>query len=342
MFQPDLAQPQDPEQRLRAMVSGYRLSQVVYAATKLGVADALGAGPRPVGAVARECGADPGVLARVLRVLAAAGLVSREADSETYALTGTGALLRSDVPGSLASWVVTVSEEQYVAWSQILHTVRTGRPAFDVVYGESFWDNLAANPAAAREYAAGMSASVRETCEFLLSRRDFREVSTIADVGGGAGAVVTELLRAHPHLTAILQDLPDAAAAARTGLAAAGMADRCSIVTGSFLESVPPGADVYLLCRVLADWNDADAQAILANCRRAMNPRARLIVAGGLASDADPAGRNMLDLHLLVLTGGRERTAGETAALLEAAGFAVSEVAHAGHGRVSLVEAVPA
>ncbi|RCV53979.1 methyltransferase [Marinitenerispora sediminis] len=328
-------------ERLRAMVSGYRLSQLIHAAVRVGLPDALASGPRGTAELAESCGVDPDVLRRAVPVLADAGLLSL-APGGAVSLTPTGALLRTDHPESLAPWTRTVCEEQYLAWSRAEHTLRTGRAAFPQFFGDDFWSYLAAAPEAARWYGAGMAGSLAEARALLMEVHDFAASRQVADIGGGHGALTTALLTANPSLTAVLQELPDAARHARAALSAAGVADRATVVEGSFLESVPAGADVYLLCRVLADWDDADATVLLRRIRAAMTAGARLLVVGGLADPDAPAARGMLDLHLLVVSGGRERTLEHTARLLAAADLAVSRVVHSADRAMSVLEARPA
>ncbi|TYR62725.1 methyltransferase [Streptomyces parvus] len=329
------------ERRLRETVTGYRRSQVIYTAVKLGIPDALLPGPLTPDALARVCGANPQVLPRFLAVLAAEELLA-EADSR-YALTPLGAeLCSSNSGGGLADWVVTVCEEQFFAWGHALHTVRTGHPAFDEAYGMSFWEYLGQNRTAADAYEAGMAGSIRDACELVVQAYDFTGVQHIVDVGAGRGMLTMQLLAAQEQVTVTLVDLPDVVERAGKALREAGHGDRWKVAPGSFLEELPSGGDLYVLCRVLADWGNDEARRILTNCRRAMSPGARLLIAEGLSrAERGAAGaRGMLDLHLLLLIGGQERTEGELASLLTECGFEPGLVTHAPHGRVSLVEAV--
>ncbi|MGW2022471.1 methyltransferase [Streptomyces decoyicus] len=331
--------PPSLDRHLRDAVTGYRRSQVIYAAVKLGIPDALLAGPLAPHTLARVCGADPEVLPRFLTVLAAEGILAETGGR--FELTPLGAeLCSSSSGGGLADWVVTVCEEQFFAWGHALHTLRTGRPAFEKAFGMSFWEHLQQNRPAAEAYEAGMAGSIREACELVLRAYDFTGVRNIVDIGAGRGVLAKELLTALDRVTVTLVDLPDVVERAGKALREAGFGDRCTIAPGSFLEELPQGGDLYALCRVLADWDDDGARRILTNCRRAMSPGARLLIVEGLTQAEGGGARGMLDLHLLLLIGGRERTEAELAGLLAECGFEPGPATHAPHGRMSFIEAV--
>ncbi|MFJ7420277.1 methyltransferase [Streptomyces uncialis] len=333
-----LISPPASDLLLRDAVTGYRRSQVIYAAVKLGIVDALADGPRSAAALARHCGADAAVLPRFLRVLVAEGLLG-ESDGEGFSLTPHAAPLRSDAPGSLAAWVVTVCEEQFFAWGHVLHTVRTGGSAFEQAFGTGFWQYLRDHDTAASAYDAGMADSIGQARDLVVAGHDFGPARRVADIGGGRGALTAALLDAHPTLHVTLVDLPDVVTRAAGPLGARGWGDRLTLAPADFLDEVPGGHDVHILCRVLADWDDHRARRILTTCRRAMEPGAVLLIAEGLARPADPAGaRGLLDLHLLLLIGGRERSADDYRTLLSEAGFTVRGVQDT--GRISLIEAV--
>ncbi|MFD7368771.1 methyltransferase [Nocardiopsis alba] len=336
-----MSQSQDPRadavQDLRSKVTAYRISQAIHLMVSLGIADELEHGPGSLEQIADSCGADHVSLNRVLRALVTAGLVT--ADRGLFALTPAADPLRSQAPDSIANWVSTVSREQFTAWGGLEHAVRTGEVAFERVHGISFWDHLDRDREAARLYDLGMAESAREACAHLLRSRDLDMLKVVCDLGGGHGATLAALLNEAPHLRGVLLDVPKVIDGAAGYLARAGVADRCDLVSGSFLDDVPSGADAYLLCRVLGDWDDRSAQRVLENCRSAMAPGARLWILGGL-SGTESSAPGLLDLHLMVLTGGGERTEEQTTELVERAGLRVAEVVHDDHGRVSLVEAV--
>lgn len=307
---------------------------------KLGIPDFLYPGPRSVEEIASECAVLPDILSRFLSVLVTEEILHAEADGR-LTLTALGVRLRTNPSGGLADWIITVCEEQFIAWGHILHTLRTGRPAFERAFGVNFWEYLKQNEPAAESYDAGMAGTIREACELVINKYDFTGVRNVVDVGGGRGVLARALLRTHPSLAVTLVDLPDVARRAEKVLGNGDIGKRCVIVPGSFLDDVPKAQDLYILCRVLADWDDSRAKVILATCRRAMAPGSRLLIIEGLARPQAAAGaRGMLDLHLLLLIGGRERSEAELSALLFDSGFDIRSVIHADDGRVSLIEAV--
>jgi hypothetical protein len=313
--------------KLLGLLSGSLPAQCCYALARLGVPDLLASGPRPVAELAAECGADPQVLHRMLRALAALGLL-RRVEPDSYALTSVTELLRSDVPDSLRATAIMHGEEVFRSFAEIMHTVHTGEPAFDKVHGRGFYDYLAEHPGTASVFAAAMGS---EPVPAALAGVDLSGVGTLVDVGGGDGRLLAEVLVAHQAMRGVLVELPESVAAARTRLTEAGVADRVELVEGSFFDEVPAGGDAYVLARVLHNWTDEHAGTILRRVGAAMSPEARLLVFETfLAQDAAGA---MVDLLMLGLLEGRERTAEEYRDLLARNGFSVTEV------RPGLVEA---
>jgi hypothetical protein len=313
--------------RLLGVLSGGVLAQSCYAVARLGVPDLLAAGPRPVRDLAAACGADPRVLHRLLRALAALGLF-RPAGPDCYELTPAGELLRSDVPGSLRQTAIMHGEEVARSFAEIMHTVRTGEPAFDKVHGQPFYDYLAEHPDTADTFVAAMGS---ERVPTALAGCDLTGVAMVVDVGGGNGGLLAEVLEAHPDARGVLLELPDSVRAARALLHPAGLAGRVELVEGSFFDAVPAGGDVYVLARVLHNWTDEHAEAILRGVGSAMGRGARLLVFEKLLEDepgsaASSVGAAMVDLLMLGMLEGHDRTAAEYVALLERAGFEVTAV----------------
>lgn len=312
--------------KLLGMLSGGVLAQCCYAVARLGVADLLASGPRTVRELATGCGADPLVLRRMLRAMAPLGLFRRTAP-DTYELTSVGELLRSDVPGSLRQTAILHGEEVARSFTEIMHTVRTGEPAFAKVHGRPFYDYLADHPDTADVFVAAMGS---ERVPATLAGCDLTGVATLVDIGGGDGGLLAEALVAHPGLRGVLLELPDSVRAARARLAEAGVADRVELVESSFFEAVPAGGDVYVLARVLHNWTDEHADAILRRVAAAMGDGARLLVFEQLLpEDTGPAtsvGSAMVDLLMIGMLEGRDRTAAEYTALLDRAGFDVVAV----------------
>jgi hypothetical protein len=317
--------PPAARQTLLDLIGGHRQTQLIYVATELGIADLVAEGLTSSAEVARAVGADPLAAQRLLRGLVVLGLLT-EADGR-FGLTPLGALLRRGAPDSLREDALDAGALHYPAWGALLHAVRTGRPGFDHVFGVGLFDYLAQHPEREAAFHRRMAAATGERLGPVLAY-DFAGSRTVVDVGGGHGVLLAAVLRAHPHLTGVLFDLPQVVAGAGPVLRAAGVAPRCRVVGGSVFDAVPPGGDTYLLKSVLHDWDDERAGRILANCRRAVPERGTLLVAEARLparpADVPPpvlASLVMLDLTMLTMTGGRERTGAEYQALLSAAGF---------------------
>jgi SAM-dependent methyltransferase len=341
---------------LFSVLTGGWIAQACYGLVRLGVPDLLAGGARTVDELAPECGADVRALYRTLKVLSAAGLLRRPAP-RTFALTPAARLLCSGTRRSSRETAVMFGEEVHRSFGDILHTLRTGRPAFPELYGSSFYDYLGGHPQAAATFHAAMGAA---SVPAAFARCDMAGLGTLVDVGGGEGGLLAAALARRPAARGVLVELPGTLARARERLAAAGCADRVELVAGSFFDpgAVPAGADVYTLSRVLHNWDDADAARILRAVRGAVPPGGRLVVLERLEEPADaaePAGPDraagpfeaqakLIDLMMLVMVEGYDRTLEQYRALLAAAGFGVAAV-HAAplrttHGE-SAIEAVP-
>ena len=309
----------------------------------LGVFDALDHA-RAMDDVAERTGADQDVLARYLRVLLDLGLVVAGPDG--YSLTEMGATFRSDHPSRLCDLVLMRTEPNTVAaWTDLDHALRSGDGVYERVNGVSHWQHLAAHPDLERVFNAAMARRGLAEAQTLLESVDLDGVSLLVDVGGGRGAMVGELLAARPDLKAVVADRAAVAEEATSFLAARGFADRARGVPCDFFSSVPPGGDVYTMAHVLHDWTDDECIRILRTVREAMLPEARLMVLERLLDmpGRDPMQQrelHLLDLHMLVLFGARERTRAEYDALFVAAGFESPRVSGAADWNV--LEAVPA
>jgi hypothetical protein len=313
--------------KLLGILSGSWVAQSCYAVAKLGIPDLLADGPRSVDELAARCGADPGALARLLRGMASIGLFRRTAP-RTYALTAVTEYLRSDVPGSLRQNAVLDGEEVFRSFADIMHTLRTGAPAFDKVHGEPFYDYLGGNPGTAASFTEAMNAN---RVPATLASCDLSGVDTLVDVGGGSGGLLAEALAVHPAMRGVLLDLPEAVRQAEKRLAEEGLAGRVELVEGSFFDAVPEGGDTYVLARVLHNWADEKALLVLRRVRAAMSPGTRLVVLEQFVPDEDSApdgASGMVDLLMLVLLEGHDRTEEQYRGLLAEAGFVVDEVHH--------------
>ena len=341
---------------LLGVLTGAWVAQGCSVLARLGVPDLLADGPRGPAELAAAAGADPTALGRVLRALAAAGLLA-EPEPGRYALTPVSALLRSDVPGSLRAAAVVYGEHVHRSFGGLADTVRTGRPAFDRLYGEPFYDHLRRDPELEQVFTEAQGGIGVPS---VLRDAGWPAEGTVVDVGGGDGGLLARVLPTRPGLTGVLLEQPGALDRAAGRLAAAGVADRVRLVAGSFFDPLPAG-ETYVLSRVLHNWADERAGALLRGVRAAIPAGGRLLVAeellpdtprpsagpsgGAAAADRLGAAARMTDLLMLVLLEGRDRTAGEYAALLAGAGFTVAAV-HPAPGRrrspESLIVARPA
>jgi O-methyltransferase/methyltransferase family protein len=330
-----------PSVILRRLVNGYQASQAIHVAATLGVADHLADGPRTSDELADAVGAHAESLYRLLRALAALGVL-REEDGRRFALTPVGACLRADADEPVGRWAAFVGRP-YVwrAWDGLLDAVRTGENAFGRLHGVDAWTYRIRDPEEGAIFDRAMADLTRRSHPSTLAAFDFSPFGTVVDVGGGNGALLVALLGAHPRMRGVVLDLPHAIAAARRAIAAAGLEDRCEAVAGSFFDGVPPGGDAYVLRAILHDWDDDEAVAILRSVRAAAAPDATLVV---IERDVGPPNTvpeaKLSDLNMLVVLGGRERTADEYAALLAAGGFRLAERHPAGFG-LSVMVATP-
>ncbi|MFJ8011438.1 methyltransferase [Streptomyces sp. NPDC096339] len=325
-------------ERVRRQIMGHIVSQSIVAVCEAGVPDALADRARSAADLASELGVDADALSRFLRVLAAEGLFHVE--GEAFALTDAGHLLRTSVDGSLHHLVKLMSGEAYQVWGSASHSLRTGTPAFDRVFGSPYFEWLADHPAAEEEFANAQAGLV-ELRLLPLLERDWSTAATVVDVGGGNGALVCRLLEHAPHLKGVVLDLPHIAEEAAQTPRTPDVASRLTVTAGSFFDGVPQQADVYVLSQILHDWPDDKALDILRNCRKAMSADGTLlIVEQVMPSEATHHPMALLDLHMLVLLGGRERTAEAWRDLLERAGFTLHSITPG--PKSCLIEARPA
>jgi hypothetical protein len=310
-----------PPQQLARLVTGYWLSQAIYVAAKLGLADLLRDGPRTAADLAAVTAAHAPSLYRLLRALASVGIFAED-DQQRFGLTPLADCLRGDVPGSQRAAAIMAGEEHYRAFGELLYSVRTGRDAFEKVLGAPVFDYLAEHPEPAKVFDEAMvSVHGRETGA-MLEAYDFSGIRVLGDVGGGNGSVLTAVLHRYPALRGMLFDLPGVGVRASANLRAAGLLERCQVIGGSFFEEVPAGADAYLLRHIIHDWDDERAARILRNVHRALGEGGKLLVVETIVPPGnEPSFVKLLDLAMLALPGGRERTEEEYRELFAAAGF---------------------
>jgi hypothetical protein len=322
------------------LVTSYQIPQAIYVAAKLGIADQLSDGPKTIDELSHAVGAHVVTLRLLMDALTTVDIFA-ETDDGRFCLTPLAGYLRSDTPYSQRGWALSQAQLGYRAWAELLYTVTSGQPAFERVFGTRYYDYLAQHPEAAVEWDYSMDQTAREWLGKLAASYDFAPIQTIVDVGGGHGATLASILKDAPTMRGILFDLPHVVAGAGPLLAEAGVAERCQVIGGDMFAEVPGGGDAYLIARVLFNWDDQHARALLQSCRRAMGPQAKLLVIDVVDTDAGkPKVAAFGDLNLLLLFGGRQRTESEFQALFDSAGFRITRILPT-QSHFKLVEAVP-
>ncbi len=326
----------------RRLVNGYRGFQAVVAACELKIPDLLAAGPKSAAEIARATQTHEPSLRSLMRGLCAWEVFSEGPDG-TFAATELSDRLRSDQPG-LRNLALMLNGEGYQAWANLMYTLRTGGNAFVHTFGKTSWEVSADDPERAARFNAAMVESTERAAGAFVAAYDLAGVRTVVDVGGGNGALLSVLLRAKPGLRGVLFDLRQGLTGAREKLEADGVADRVTLVQGDFFESVPHGADLYILKWIIHDWNDDRARSILQVCQRSMSDQARLVLMERTIperTDASPLSLDatMADLHMRVVLGGQERTTDEYRELLASAGLRMTRVVPTDW--LGIIEAVP-
>jgi hypothetical protein len=322
------------------MATGYWVSQAIYVAAKLGIADLLKDGPQSYVALAAATGSDAPSLFRVMRALASVGIFSH-VGKDRFALSRLAESLRTDTPASLRAMVITIGEIHYQACGNLLHSVQTGSPAFQNVFGASLFDYLRQNVDDADAFNQGMANVASMLAYAVLMAYDFGGISSIVDVGGGRGTLLEKILQFNPDMRGTVFDT--ASTIERTKQLHDDNAEGrlCSYVPGDFFISVPQGADAYLLSGVIHDWDDERAIRILGSCRRAMTRNSRVLLVDMVVPDNGVnCFTKLLDLNMLVMNGGRERTETEFRTLLDASGYKLTKIVPT-MAPQSVIEAVP-
>jgi hypothetical protein len=328
---------------LLRLLNGGWAAQAIEAATELGIPDLLAGGIERPSDLARASGCHEPSLRRLLRALASLGLCE-EREGDAFTPTALGALLDERAPISLKGMAL-YGRYKRRAWERLAQSVRTGECALPAVHGVAIFEHLDRDAAAAEVFDRAMTETTRAIAQAVVAACDFGGCERVIDVGGGYGELLAAILRAFPTARGTLVERPRALDGARGNLERAGVAGRCELVASDFFQAVPGGADCYLLKRVLHDWDDDRAGAILRCCRRAMPATARLLIIEQILPErmtAAPAHQEAarMDLHMLVVAGGRERTEGEYRRLLESAGLSLHRTIPAALN-VCAIEAVP-
>jgi hypothetical protein len=328
---------------MQELYQGARLAQMVHVAARLGIADFLTEGPKSAEDLARLTGSHPSSLYRLLRALAGFDVFA-EIGPGMFELTSRASYLRSGVPGSLRAYYIhNGSDDTWRAWGQLLHTVMTGETAFRHVWGMSNFEYRTLHPEANAAFNASMTGVASPLGPAVTASYDFSRFTTIVDVGGGEGPMLAAILQAHPTVRGMLFDQPHVVAGAESVLAKAGVAERCEVVGGNFFEPLPKGGDVYILSRVVHDWSDELAIAILSNVRDAIGDKGLVLL---VETPVELSGQRasstlMTDMQMMVMAGGQERTIPEYQRLFEAARLRLGNVFPV-QPPVSIIEALPA
>jgi hypothetical protein len=312
-----------PQAHVLHILMGPWMAQAVGAIARLGVADQLAFGPKSASEIAAAVGAHPESLRRTLRALSTVGLFSLTG-RDAWSLTEVGQCLRSDVPGSMRYMAIAETDHaHWVGWDRFVDAVRTGQPQTEAALGCSTWDYYAKHPAEGAAFSRAMADISALAVAPILGSYDFSGADVIADIGGAYGALLAAILRKEPKARGVLFDRPNIVEGALDVLG--DVAARTERIGGDFLVDALPRADLYLLKHILHDWNDAESLKILRAVRAAMAPGARvLIIEMVIAETTFPGPAALMDLNMMVVLGGQERTSAEYGALLERAGLTLS------------------
>jgi hypothetical protein len=311
--------------QLLDILGGFLRTQAIATVARLGVADMVREEPVAVTEIAAQVGAEPPALHRVMRLLASNGIFSEVAPG-AFVSTQLSEGLREDHPHSIRYLALQQGGPAYLAAGQMLECVRTGEPAAEKVLGRPLFEYLETNAEASEVFNRAMSVGARARFAMALEH-DWSSASLVADIGGGNGSLLAGLLPAEQHLRGIVFDLPHVVAKARAVIEEAELSERCELIGGDFFADTLPGADVYVLAQILHDWDDERAVSILRNCRRSISDDGRLLILEQVLPEGDePSNAKLLDLIMLTMLGGKERTEAEWDALLRAGGFALVDV----------------
>ncbi|WP_051669509.1 methyltransferase [Bryobacter aggregatus] len=320
-------QPPVPQQILMQLATGAWVSKCIGIVAELGVADQIGEEPRPVSELAAACGARQSELYRVLRMLASVGLFV-EWPEQRFSLTATSNLLRENAPGSMRSMLrMTLFGEHWRAWDKMLDVVQHGGIATNLAEGMDIWEFYQKNPTRAAIFNRAMTNFSEQSGPLVAEAFEFEQYGCVCDVGGGHGAQIEAILKHHPRLKGFVFDLDSVVTGANERFAASGLSDRAHAVGGNFFESVAPGADIYIAKNIIHDWDDERSIRILKNIRRAMPASGRVLLLEFTAGAANvPDLGKLMDINMMAMTGGKERTAEEFASLFAASGFKLGRI----------------
>lgn len=322
--QPLQRPPTDGFNAIMQMVTGYWTSACIYTVAKLGIPDLLQSGALGIEALAQRTGTHADYLYRVMRAVSGLG-VFRELPDKIFEQTSLSLLLASHTPGSMRSMAIMLGEEHYQVWGYLLNSLKAGDRAFETVYGMPVFEYFQKNPESGEIFNAAMTGFASGMHSAVAGVYDFSKFTTLIDVGGGHGALITHILRQFPKLQGVLFDLPHVVSGAPI---APELSSRFMKVSGDFFQAVHPGGDAYILSNVIHDWSDQLALKVLRNIYTAMPKQGTLLLVEHIVeSDNQPATAKFLDINMLLMTeGGRERSRAEYAILFKQAGFEPTQI----------------
>jgi ubiquinone/menaquinone biosynthesis C-methylase UbiE len=316
--------PQPPP--LFQMATGYWISQAIYVAAKLGIADNFHNGPKSCRELAELTESDEFALSRLMRALSSVGVFTMDGDGR-FDVAPMGTALQAGIGGSLRNMVITLGELHYRAWGNLLYNVKTGATAFDGLFGAKLFQHLKQNLDDADSFHNAMTDFSGLVSYAVLLAYDFSKIHTLVDVGGGRGQFLRTVLQVNPQMTGIVFDQESVIEGAKEHLKGDASGGRCSLVAGDFFESVPKGADAYVMCGVIHDWDDENSITILRNCHRAMPEGGKLLIVESVVPTGNEACfSKFLDLNMMVMSGGRERSREQFRDLFAAAGFELTAI----------------
>jgi hypothetical protein len=323
-------------EKVLSIVAGEWVAQGMYAAARFDIAGHLLEGPKSAQELAKLTQCNEENLYRLLRMLASVGIF-HEGDNRLFSNTEASELLAKDHPQSLRALTLFYSEEMSRSWGSVSDCIKKGKPAFDLVYGQPVFDYFRAHPQSAAQFNSAMKEKSKAVVSSCLQSFDFGRFNAVYDIGGGVGHFLSALMNKHSHMRGLLYDVPEVIAAARNTM----NGERCNLLSGDFFHQIPQGGDAYLLKSVLHDWNDQDAERILEKCREAMPKHAKLIVIEPILTSANQQeAAKMMDVHMMVVTGGKERTVEDFKNLFDRAGFAIESITKT-ETEFSIIQAAP-
>ena len=330
-------------EKMQQMVFGSLITQsIIYVAAKLGIADLLKDGAKSCQELAQSTEADPDSLYRVMRALCSIGIFT-EIENRCFQLTPMAEYLRSAVPGSLRAMAIMYGCEswRWQPWGNILYSVKTGKQAFDHVFGMPIFSYLAQQPEAGAIFDACMTSFTSSYINSLISSYDFSSIHTLIDVGGGNGTLMAAILQKYPTVKGVVYEQEQVAEGAKKYLEARELDGRWQVMAGNFFANVPSGGDAYIMKHIIHDWDDESCIKILQNCRNVMPDNGKVLVVENVIGNInEPSPGKFLDLEMLIMTsGGRERTATEFQELFAAAGLQLTNIIPTG-SQVSVLECV--